>query len=55
MVYAHFTNQSTGFEISDSEKTEEENIPKEKIVFIELYHKSEKENEDRERILKHFK
>jgi mRNA-degrading endonuclease RelE of RelBE toxin-antitoxin system len=26
-----------------------------KIVFIELYHKNEKENEDRERILNHFK
>jgi mRNA-degrading endonuclease RelE of RelBE toxin-antitoxin system len=26
-----------------------------RIVFIELYHKSEKENEDRERILKNFK
>ncbi len=25
-----------------------------KIVFIELYHKNEKENEDRQRILKHF-
>ncbi len=25
-----------------------------KIVFIELFHKSVKENEDRERILKHF-
>jgi mRNA-degrading endonuclease RelE of RelBE toxin-antitoxin system len=27
----------------------------ERIVFIELYHKNEKENEDRERILKNFK
>ncbi len=26
-----------------------------KIMLIELYHKSDKENEDRERILKHFK
>ena len=26
-----------------------------RIVFIELYHKNEKENEDRERILKSFK
>lgn len=25
-----------------------------KIIFIELYHKSLKENEDRERILRHF-
>ncbi len=27
----------------------------ERIVFIELYHKNDKENEDRQRILKHFK
>jgi mRNA-degrading endonuclease YafQ of YafQ-DinJ toxin-antitoxin module len=27
----------------------------EKIVFIELYHKNEKENEDQERIIQHFK
>ena len=26
-----------------------------RIVYIELYHKSDKENEDRERILKYFK
>lgn len=26
----------------------------EKIVFIELYHKNDKENEDRQRILTHF-
>ena len=26
-----------------------------KVVFIELYHKNEKENEDRQRILNHFK
>jgi hypothetical protein len=26
----------------------------EKIVFVELYHKNDKENEDRERILKNF-
>jgi mRNA-degrading endonuclease RelE of RelBE toxin-antitoxin system len=26
----------------------------EKIIFIELYHKSEKENEDRNRIIKNF-
>lgn len=26
-----------------------------KIILIELYHKSDKENEDRERILNHFK
>jgi len=27
----------------------------EKIIFIELYHKNEKENEDKKRILKNFK
>jgi len=27
----------------------------ERIIFIELYHKNEKENEDRERILRNFK
>ncbi len=26
-----------------------------KITFVELYHKNDKENEDRQRILKHFK
>jgi hypothetical protein len=26
-----------------------------KITFIELYHKSDKENEDRQRIVEHFK
>lgn len=26
-----------------------------KIIFIELYHKSEKENKDRQRIVNHFK
>lgn len=26
-----------------------------RIVFVELYHKNDKENEDRERILKYFK
>jgi hypothetical protein len=25
------------------------------IVFVEIYHKSDKENEDRDRIVKHFK
>lgn len=41
LVYAHFKN-------------DESNLRKEKIVFIELYHKNEKANEERERILKHF-
>jgi len=29
--------------------------PEQRIVLLELYHKNEKENEDRERILIHFK
>lgn len=29
-------------------------VEKQEILFVELYHKSDKENEDRERILKHF-
>lgn len=47
LIYAHF----------DSEQTDEGEDPKkeERIVFIEIYHKSDKENENRERILKHFK
>ena len=49
LVYAYFKHQSTDSE-NDENKTE-----KEKIVFIELYHKSDKENVDKERILKHFK
>ncbi|MDE3213877.1 MAG: hypothetical protein KGM98_11640 [Bacteroidota bacterium] len=28
--------------------------PEQRIVFVELYHKSEKENEDRERVLNNF-
>ena len=49
LVYAHFKIQSTESENIDDEEN------REKIVFIELYHKSDKENEDRDRILKHFK
>lgn len=55
LVYAHYKIQSKETENSEEDQTEEEFIQKEKIVFIELYHKSDKENEDRDRILKHFK
>ena len=55
LVYAHYKIQSVETENTDEENTEEEIIDKEKIVFIELYHKSDKENEDRDRILKYFK
>jgi hypothetical protein len=55
LVYAHYKIHSADTENSDYEQTEEEFTNKEKVVFIELYHKSDKENEDRERILKYFK
>ena len=55
LVYAHFKTQITESESKDDEEIEEKGISKEKIVFIELYHKSDKENEDRDRILKYFK
>jgi len=41
LVYAYF-------------KTQEEKEQEEKIVFVELYHKSDKEWEDRDRILRCF-
>lgn len=53
LVYAHYKIQNTATENSEEEQAKE--VDKEKIVFIELYHKSEKENEDRDRILKYFK
>lgn len=55
LVYAYYNIQSTETGKGDNEQTGEEFIAKEKIVFIELYHKSDQENEDRERILKYFK
>ena len=54
LVYAYYNIQSTETGKGDNEQTGEEFIAKEKIVFIELYHKSDQENEDRERILKYF-
>ena len=54
LVYAHYKNQPTTTENSDTEQTMEEIIEKEKIVLIELYQKSDKEQEDRDRISKHF-
>lgn len=41
LVYAYFP-------IEDTQEGE-------KIIFIELYHKKDKSNENRERIIKHFK
>ena len=55
LVYAYFKSQIAESESKDEEEIEKKNMNKEKIVFIELYHKSDKDNEDRERILKYFK
>ena len=49
LVYALYENQS-----ENSDDGEHEGVNEDKIVFIELYHKSDKENEDRERILSNF-
>jgi len=40
LIYAHFEKN--------------ELIDEDKIVFVEIYHKKDKANEDRERILRHF-
>lgn len=48
LIYAHFKKR---VESVDGVETELE----EKIVFIELYHKNDKANENKERILKYFK
>ncbi len=55
LVYAYFKPKIADLDNSDEKQTDEEIIDKEKIVFIELYHKSMKETEDRARILKYFK
>jgi hypothetical protein len=54
LVYAYFKDQNIEVDNSVDKQTNDEIIDKEKIVFIELYHKSDKENEDRERILSNF-
>lgn len=51
LVYAHFNIPSAGVEKRD----ENQIVNEQRIVFIELYHKSEKENENRERILRNFR
>jgi hypothetical protein len=43
LIYAHFSNEQYP------------ELEVEKITFIELYHKNDKEKEDRERILSNFK
>jgi len=55
LVYAQYKIESTETENSDDEQMKKEIRDKEKLIFIELYHKSDKENEDRDRILKYFK
>jgi hypothetical protein len=54
LVYAHYKDQNIETDNSDDEQTNDEIIDKDKIVFIELFHKSDKENEDQERILSNF-
>ncbi|MDR1974820.1 MAG: hypothetical protein LBQ31_09165 [Bacteroidales bacterium] len=48
LVYAYFSDKQ-----SDSDKPAKPN--EQRIVFIELYHKNDKENEDRKRIMDNFK
>lgn len=55
LVYAHYKNESKEIENENEEQNDEHIKNKERIVFIELYHKSDKENEDRDRILNYFK
>lgn len=47
LIYAHFEKR---IEEEDGVTTELD----EKIIFVEIYHKSDKVNENKERILKHF-
>lgn len=46
LVYAYFKNESTDPNLTPTS---------DKIIFIELYHKNEKNMEDRDRILRYFK
>jgi len=46
LVYAYYNNHSN--------KPEKEKIKEERIVFVELYHKADKESEDRDRIMMYF-
>ncbi len=52
LVYAYFNSPLDKYCDSRSEAIYSK---QEKIVFIELYHKSDKDIEDRERILRYFK
>lgn len=54
LVYAHFGEQNLNQEKDDSITENPTEILVERIVFIELYHKSDKPTEDRERILDNF-
>ena len=47
LIYAHFEKRMEDVDCVENELDE-------KIIFIELYHKNDKANEDKERILKHF-
>ncbi len=56
LVYAYFENDLEQVSIADDSSGQDPHVSvaREKIVFIELYHKGEKESEDRDRILRHF-
>ncbi len=47
LIYAHFKKRMEEVEGIEAEMVE-------KIIFVELYHKNDKANEDKERILKYF-
>lgn len=47
LIYAHFKKRVEEVEGIEAEMEE-------KIIFVELYHKNDKANEDKERILKYF-
>ena len=55
LVYAHFTNAPEDSTSQASSKNKGTDRPIEKLILIELFHKSDKAHEDRNRILKHFK
>lgn len=55
LVYAYFKNKTRELENSEEKQSKENSDERERIVFIKLYHKSDKEQEDRLRIVKYFK
>ena len=55
LVYAHYIKELNQLYSEERSINFVNHSNPEKIVFIELYHKSEKDMEDRDRILKYFK